>query len=193
MMRHITTIVVASVATAALALAPATAQLADRQPVSAENNPNRIDIFDGEVATDDITTGAIIRENELLGYCLNVADLAVEARGAFLKKELEDIEANVEVKLDELDERIAELKHWNSKRDDFLASANDALVKIYQSMRPDAAALQMAQLGPRLSAAIIAKLEPRVSGIILNEMSPRDAARVTAYLVGTLETENAKQ
>ena len=66
-------------------------------------------------------------------------------------------------------------------------------MKIYQSMRPDAAALQMAQLGPRLSAAIIAKLEPRVSGIILNEMSPRDAARVTAYLVGTLETENAKQ
>lgn len=176
-------------------MAPAPVGAPETPVRQAKDNLSRIDIFGGEVAatTDDITTGAIIRESELLGYCLNVADLAVEARGAFLKQELEGIETKVNEKLDELDERIAKLKEWNRKRDEFLSAANDSLVKIYQAMRPDAAALQMAQLGPKMSAAIIAKLEPRVSGIILNEMSPRDAAKITAYLVSALETDDGKK
>lgn len=155
---------------------------------SAGDQPPRIDIFDGALeAPDEITTGAIIRENELLGYCFNVADLAVEARSSFLREELQQIEADVDRKLDLLDERIAELKSWYEKREIFLASANESLVKIFQTMRPDAAAQQMSMLSPALSAALVAKLEPRVASVILNEMKPDDAAKITAMLASSTE------
>lgn len=179
-------------AVAAIAAGPVAAQQAGNATGrdSADRDAwQRIDIFDGErtVATDDITTGAIIRENELLGYCFNVADLAVEARGSFLKEELATIEADVDRKIEVLDRKIDELQRWYEKRDAFLASANQALVAIYQNMRPDAAAEQLSKLGPALSAAIIAKLEPRVASVILNEMKAEDAAAITAMLASAME------
>jgi len=156
------------------------------------NDPQRIDVLNEYVDDSGITTGSIIRDSEMLSYCINISDIASETRNSILKKKLESIELDVDEKLVMLEAKIAELKKWSKKRDDFLENVNNSLVKIFETMRPDAAALQFSEIGPIISSAIILKLDPRISSAILTEMSPADAAKVAIILTSALEVKNEK-
>ena len=138
---------------------------------------------------DMITTGAVTNRDESFKYCLNIFDEASEARHVILTKRLKEIEGQVDDRLDKLAVRISELKEWTQKRDDFLALANESVVQIFQSMRPDAAALQLTEVGPAMAASIIAKLEPKFSSAILTEMKPSDAAKIAVVLTNSMETD----
>ncbi len=81
-----------------------------------------------------------------------------------------------------LEEKRAEFEEWLSRREKFLAKAEDGLVEIYASMRPDAAAERLAEVSSDLAAAILMKLEPRVAGVILNEMNSKAAATLTTII-----------
>ena len=142
---------------------------------------------------DKVITGSVLKENELLNYCFNISDAATEARSSMLKEKLEKIETRVDKKLTKLAKRIKVLKKWTQRRDQFLQNANDSLIQIFQSMRPDAAALQMTELGPGLASAIIAKLEPKYSSAILTEMKPEDAADITKILTTAMDTDGKKK
>ena len=153
---------------------------------------SRIDVLRANVDEEGIATGSIIRESDMLSYCINISDVASEARNSILKKKLKVIETDVDSKLVELDDKIKELKMWSKKRDAFLKTVNNSLVKIFESMRPDAAALQFTEIGPLLASALIMKLDPKISSAILTEMSPEDAAKVAIVLASALEVDNAK-
>ena len=155
-------------------------------------NPQRIDVLNEYVDDSGITTGSIIRDSEMLSYCINISDIASEARNSILKKKLESIESDVDKKLLLLAEKIEELQKWSKKRDEFLENVNGSLVKIFETMRPDAAALQFSEIGPIISSAIIMKLDPKISSAILTEMSPADAAKVAIILTSALEVKNDK-
>lgn len=142
-------------------------------------------------ALDGEATGTVIRENELLGYCMNITDLATETRNAILQESLSNAEAEVDAKLAVLEEKMATFEEWLKKREEFLQIANQSLIEIYKTMRPDAAAERMTELDPVVSAAIIAKLDPKVAGAILQEMKPDRAATITLVLSSAGETENA--
>ena len=135
---------------------------------------------DGEI--DQVETGTVVSENELLAYCMNISSSAVELRGMLVKESLSKIGEEVDGKLTELESRIGELKGWLERREAFLASANETMVEVYQKMRPDAAASQMMELNPMLSAAIVAKLDSRAASAIMMEMKPEAAARITELL-----------
>lgn len=135
---------------------------------------------DGEI--DQVETGTVVSENELLAYCMNISSSAVELRGLMVKETLTKVEDEVNGKLTELESRIGELKSWLERREAFLASANETMVEVYQKMRPDAAASQMMELNPMLSAAIVAKLDSRAASAIMMEMKPESAARITELL-----------
>ena len=152
------------------------------------------DIITGSIQqTDDVVTGSVLKENELLNYCFNISDAATEARSSILKEKLEKIETRVDKKLTKLAKRIKTLKAWTTRRDQFLRNANDSLIQIFQTMRPDAAAMQMTELGPGLASAIIAKLEPKYSSAILTEMKPEDAANITKVLTTAMDTDGKKK
>ena len=135
---------------------------------------------DGEI--DQVETGTVVSENELLAYCMNISSSAVELRGLLVKESMTKIGEEVDGKLSELESRIGELKGWLERREAFLASANETMVEVYQKMRPDAAASQMMELNPMLSAAIVAKLDSRAASAIMMEMKPEAAARITELL-----------
>lgn len=138
-------------------------------------------------AVDVLTTGSVARENELMNYCYNISDSAVEARSAVLKEQLEVIEKQVEERLVLLEEKTKELKEWMVKRESFVNKVNNSVVQIFQAMRPDAAASQFTELGPVVSASIISQLPPKASSAILTEMSPTDAAEVALVLTAALD------
>jgi len=138
---------------------------------------------------DELTTGAVRKREEVFKYCLNVSDQAMEARNAVMMKRMAKIEAEVDQKLDQLEERIAVLRTWTERRDEFLARSSDSLIQIFQTMRSDAAALQLTELGPGVAASVVAKLEPKYSSAILAEMKPDDAAKITMILTSAMATD----
>jgi flagellar motility protein MotE (MotC chaperone) len=127
-------------------------------------------------------------------YCEAIVDQAADARFAWQKKLIADMERELEKRTALLEEKVAEYQKWVARRDQFVAKANDGLVRIYARMRAEAAAGQLAELDEETAAAVINKLDPKVASQILNEMEPARAARLVGVIAGAAKvatrTEN---
>ncbi|HWB44668.1 MAG TPA: MotE family protein [Hyphomicrobiaceae bacterium] len=117
-------------------------------------------------------------------YCVNIANAAADARYMWQKKALTDIEKELQERVAKLEAKVAEYQQWLARRDEFSKKAQATLISIYSRMRPDAAALQLADLDIETAAAVLTKLDPRVSSAILAEMNAKHAARLTATISG---------
>jgi flagellar motility protein MotE (MotC chaperone) len=115
-------------------------------------------------------------------YCANIADAAADARFAWQKQTLAGLEKEIEERIKVLERKRAEYEEWLRRRNEFLAKADESIVAIYSRMRPDAAALQLANMNDETAAAILAKLNPRNASAVLNEMEPARAAQLTNLL-----------
>ena len=103
-----------------------------------------------------------------------------------LTDRLNALQAEVDDKLVMLEKRVAELRTWTERREKFLTRANESLIQIFQKMPPDAAALQLTEVGPGMAAAIISKLQPKYSSAIMTEMKPADAAKIAMVLTNAI-------
>jgi flagellar motility protein MotE (MotC chaperone) len=121
-------------------------------------------------------------ETEIQRFCSNIADAARDRRYALQAQELAQLQKEVDKRIAALEEKRAEYESWLKRREDFLANAEEGVVKIYAGMRPDAAAERIAELEPELAAALLMKLEPRRAGVILNEMERKAAASLTGIM-----------
>jgi flagellar motility protein MotE (MotC chaperone) len=125
-------------------------------------------------------------------YCLNIANAAQEARFAWQKKTLNEIEDELEKRIALLEEKTAEFQKWVTRRDEFVERARQSLVLIYSRMRPDAAAMQLSAIDEETASAVLLKLEPRTASLILNEMEPAQAARLAAIISGSAKGAPSK-
>lgn len=135
------------------------------------------------VSTASLETGSIAgaRPDE---YCANIANPAADARFAWQKKTLADMEQEITKRIALLEEKTAEYQKWLARRDEFSKKANETVLRIYARMRPDAAAVQLAALDEETAASVLTKLEPRAASLILNEMESTQAVRLTATISG---------
>jgi flagellar motility protein MotE (MotC chaperone) len=141
------------------------------------------------VATDADSTGAVkpVRipqesGTEVERFCSNIADAARDRRYALQTEELQALQQEVDKRIKLLEEKRAEYEAWLKRREEFLAKAEDGVVKIYSGMRPDAAAERLAEMDAALAAGILMKLEARKAGVILNEMERKAAAMLTGVM-----------
>lgn len=125
-------------------------------------------------------------------YCMNIRDAAADARIARQMEELRQLEGDIELRISALDARQAEFEEWLQRREALLAKGRESLVAVYASMRPDAAAIQLAILDAETAASVLVNLQPRVASGILNEMDPQHAARLALTMAGTAETAEVK-
>jgi len=142
-----------------------------------------------EDETDAARTGAVkpahrplATGTEIERFCSNIADAARDRRYALQAEELQTLQQEVDKRLNLLEEKRAEYEAWLKRREDFIARANDGVVKIYAGMRPDAAAERLAEMDRTLAAGILMKIEPRKAGVILNEMERKAAALLTSIM-----------
>jgi flagellar motility protein MotE (MotC chaperone) len=56
-------------------------------------------------------------------------------------------------------------------------------------MRPDAAALQLAEMDEETAAAMLTKLEMKAASAVMNEMEPQRAARIAAIISGSAKVK----
>jgi flagellar motility protein MotE (MotC chaperone) len=117
-------------------------------------------------------------------YCEAIADEAADARFAWQKKLIADMERELEKRTALLEAKVVEYQKWVARRDEFVAKATEGLVQIYARMRAEAAAAQLSVLDEETAAAVISKLDSRVASQILNEMEPARAARLTGIIAG---------
>jgi flagellar motility protein MotE (MotC chaperone) len=139
-------------------------------------------------------TPAAPRSNFVRQYCVNVADATADARYAWQKKTLVDLERELDKRMLLLEAKAAETRDWLLRRDEFSKKARDGLVLIYARMRPDAAAAQLAAMDEETAAAVINRLDPKNASGIMSEMDPAKAARLTSIIAGAARiapSENA--
>ena len=117
-------------------------------------------------------------------YCLNVADAAADARLAWQKKTLADLEQEIAKRVALLEAKTAEYQKWLTRRDEFSKKAQETVVTIYSRMKAEAAAAQLAAMDEEVAAAVLTKLDPRMASAILSEMEATHAARLTATIAG---------
>ena len=139
--------------------------------------------------TDAAQTGAVrparvIVETgtEVERFCSNIADAARDRRYALQADELARLQGELDKRIAALEEKRAEYEAWLKRREDFLAKADDGVVKIYSGMRPDAAAERLEEMDAALAAGILMKLDARKAGVILNEMERKKAAMLTGVM-----------
>ena len=139
--------------------------------------------------TDSQATGAVKAArvpaesgSEIERFCSNIADAARDRRYVLQTEELQTLQQELDKRIKLLEQKRAEYEGWLKRREDFLAKAEDGVVKIYSGMRPDAAAERLAEMDATLAAGILIKLDARKAGVILNEMERKTAAMLTGVM-----------
>lgn len=115
-------------------------------------------------------------------YCVAFAQEAENARESRQKLELEALNATLDKKLAEINDKTALLEKWVSQREAIMADATASVLKIYDSMDPLVASQELAKLDLVGASAIIRKLKPKKASDILKEMPPTSAARIIAII-----------
>lgn len=121
-------------------------------------------------------------ESEIQRFCTNIADAARDRRYSLQAAELKQLQADVDKRIEALEQKRSEYETWLKRREVFLARAEDGVVEIYGDMKPDAAAERLAIVNVDLAAAILMKLDSRKAGVILNEMDTKAAAALTSVM-----------
>ena len=161
----------------------------DRRAHRGTRPPRHGEAPTGTKQTDAQATGAVKADRipletgtEIERFCSNIADAARDRRYVLQTEELQALQQEVDKRIKLLEEKRAEYEAWLKRREDFLAKAEDGVVKIYSGMRPDAAAERLAEMDADLAAGILMKLDARKAGVILNEMERKTAAMLTGVM-----------
>lgn len=163
----------------------ATAMAAQLCPVMAWATETLSPIETATTSHSGLETRALTEEARQ--YCVNIRDVAADARFAWQKSTLEALDKRLAERIAALEEKRAEYETWLKKREDFLATARDDIVAIYSKMRPEAAASQLTALDDGMAAAVLARLNARASSAILNEMDAARASQLASTLAGMTE------
>jgi len=118
-------------------------------------------------------------------YCFNTTDSAADARFAWQAKKIQEMEAALDQKAQQLEAKTEEYKRWLARRDDFARKAHEKLVGFYTRMRADAAAAQLATVDEEMAAAVMMTLDNKVAGAIMGEMDPERAAKIAEIISGS--------
>ncbi|MGO9485846.1 MAG: MotE family protein [Rhodomicrobium sp.] len=138
----------------------------------------------GSKAEEGKAPGAAETPATIKAYCQNIEDPALDARFLNQKAELSRLEGELEKRTSLLEAKRAEYQLWLQRRDEFVAKAEGSLVALYSKIKPDAAAMQLADLDEEAAAALLLRLSPRSASAILNQMDSAKAARLVSVMIG---------
>lgn len=146
---------------------------------------------DEDVAGREDYTGAVRQ------FCSNISAGLNEARAAWLKNSLGELERQLEQRIGILEAKTAEHKQWLQRRQELSDRVGQGLVQVFTRMRAEAAAQQLAALDEETAVALLMRLEPKVAGNMMSEMPVAKAARVAGLMaqvaeMGTRRANNQK-
>jgi flagellar motility protein MotE (MotC chaperone) len=126
-------------------------------------------------------------------FCAGVAASASSTRLGWQEQRVKALEAEMVIKITELEAKEAEVRGWVEKREQLLAKAAESLTAIYAKMKPEAAAGQLQAMDDDTAAAILLKLKPSTASAVMTEMDPARAARLSDLLTGAAPKSDEKK
>jgi flagellar motility protein MotE (MotC chaperone) len=117
-------------------------------------------------------------------FCGAIAASAAAMRLSWQEERIRTLQAEMVIKIAELEAKEAEVRDWVTKREQLLAKAAESLTAIYAKMKPEAASAQLQAMDDDTAAALLLKLKPSVASAVLGEMDPARAARLSDLLTG---------
>ncbi len=126
-------------------------------------------------------------------FCGAIANSAASARLAWQEQRIKALQAQLVIKIAELDAKAAEVREWVAKREALLARAGDNMVLIYSKMKPDAASAQLQEMDDDTAAAVLLKMKPSVASAVMNEMNAARAARLSDLLSAAAPKSDGKK
>jgi flagellar motility protein MotE (MotC chaperone) len=122
-------------------------------------------------------------------YCANIAAAAEAVLIAQQKKQLAELEQQVQRRVQELETKRGELQEVVDKYEAFFHRTDETLISVYTRMKPDAAAAQIAKLDEEVAASLIVQLKPKNSSAIMGEMEPTHAALLSKKIAALAATK----
>jgi len=126
-------------------------------------------------------------------YCGSIAASAASTRLAWQEERVRTLQAEMVVKIAELDAKEAEVRDWVVRREQLLAKAAESLTTIYAKMKPEAASAQLQAMDDDTAAALLLKLKPSIASALMSEMDPARAARLSDLLTGATPKSNGRK
>ncbi len=117
-------------------------------------------------------------------FCGAVAASAASTRLSWQEERIKALQAQMVVKIAELEAKEADVRDWVRKREQLLARANENLIAIYSKMKPESASAQISAMDDDSAAAILLKMKPATASAVLGEMEATRAARLSDLLSG---------
>ena len=130
----------------------------------------------------ETTTG----EKGAAEICSDIGSAALETRITWQTQKIQELDAGLRKRIEELMAAQATTKEWIDKRAAIESAASAKVVAIYAKMDFEAAAGQLATSDDALAASIISKLEPKVASQIFAEMDPARASQIAGIVSGIL-------
>lgn len=115
------------------------------------------------------------------------ADIQIDRKTMELrKKELKTLEASVDKKIDEIDQKLEELRNMQKKIESLLAEKSVEEKKrikdlsfIFEKMVPAKAALAITSMDPILATELLANMKPKPAAKILNMLDKQRASELS--------------
>jgi flagellar motility protein MotE (MotC chaperone) len=140
------------------------------------------------LATDEVAKPTF-QLNETQQYCQNIAAAAADARFAWQRKRLTELEAKLKQRIADLEEREQTFKDFMARRDEMMKRATDTVVGIYSHMKPDSAAKQISALDDELAAAILTQLTQKQASAVLDQIDADRAAKLINVMTAVMPSE----
>jgi len=126
-------------------------------------------------------------------FCGAVASSAAATRLSWQEERVKTLQAQMVVKIAELEAKEVEVREWVQKREELLARANGSLIAIYSKMNPEAASAQISAMDDDSATAILLKLKPAVASAVMGQMNAERAARLSDLLSGAAAKSDEKK
>ena len=134
-----------------------------------------------------------IQNSDVRKYCTSIAVAASDARFAWQTSKLNELEARIKTRIQDLDAKGAEVRGWIERREAIEKKANEKLVGIYSKMRPETAAAQISMLDDDMAAAVIGQLTPQKASAIFNEIVPERAGKLASIIAASAPPSTEKK
>ncbi|MCI4678826.1 MotE family protein [Rhodoblastus acidophilus] len=195
MIRRLHTILTPLICLAALGPALANEGGGGKQSIQADppNMPPIRQVPIRRPALSPIKPLAVTGMKGVANYCGAIANSAASARLAWQEQRIKTLQAELTVKIAELDAKTGEVRQWVAKREELLAKASANLIAIYSKMTPDAASAQLQDMDDDTAAALLLKMKPAVASAVMGEMDAARAARLSDLLTGATAKSEGKK
>lgn len=120
-------------------------------------------------------------------YCTAIGPTASDARLAWQKRAMAEMEQQMAQRVERLDALVAEHKDWLAKRQTFATRVATSLVQVLSRMPAEAAARHVAELDEDTAAALLMRLDPKIAAPLLSEIPAAKAARLTVIIAAAGE------